>query len=136
LILIENIFDVSYEKDFMAIEKNYSTRCIFISCILIDYPQKLSIDYVNSICAFHKKSHQNQTSFQKPLTNFYNTDSIFPLQSAKGYIPSLLCNFREQVISPFKFNTKQWLITSASIGITAVLILVDNDIDNWARVQK
>jgi membrane-associated phospholipid phosphatase len=110
---------------------------LFISCIVNAYTQKLqSADSVNVIGAFPPKSNQNQTCYRKTSTNFYKTDSIFSLRSPKGYFPSLLHNFREQITSPLKFSTKQWLMTGASIGIIASLILVDNDIDNWARVQK
>lgn len=73
---------------------------------------------------------------QRTQNNFYKTDSIFFLRSPKGYFPSLLNNFGEQATAPLRFKTKQWLITGASIGITAALIHFDNDIDDWARVQK
>jgi membrane-associated phospholipid phosphatase len=68
--------------------------------------------------------------------NFYKTDSIFSFRSSKGYVPSLLHNFGEQVTAPLHFKTKQWLLTGATIGITAFLINNDGDIDNWARTQK
>jgi hypothetical protein len=79
---------------------------------------------------------QNKVRHQKSSAGFYRTDSIFSFQSKKGYIPSLLNNFGEQVMAPFKFTKKQWLLTGAAIGITATLIHFDNDIDKWATVQK
>jgi membrane-associated phospholipid phosphatase len=83
-------------------------------------------------------SHLNQDTvrYHKPSTSFYKTDSVFSFQSSKGYIPSLYYNFGEQVTAPFKFKTKQWIITGAAIGLTGALIHFDNDIDLWARVQK
>jgi membrane-associated phospholipid phosphatase len=45
-------------------------------------------------------------------------------------------DFEEQFVSPFKMNSKQWIMTGAAVGITAVLIHFDDDIDEWARVQK
>jgi len=68
--------------------------------------------------------------------NFYRTDSIFSIRSQKGYFPSLIHDFGEQAAAPFHLNPKQWLITVAAAGITAGLILVDNDIDDWATAQK
>lgn len=68
--------------------------------------------------------------------NFYKTDSIFSFRSPKGYFPSLLHNFGEQATAPLHFKKKEWIITGASIGITAALFHFDGDIDNWARVQK
>lgn len=69
-------------------------------------------------------------------SNFYRDDSIFSFQSHKGYLPSLLSNFGEQASAPFRFKKRQWLITGAAVGVTAVFIHFDNDIDLWARVQK
>jgi membrane-associated phospholipid phosphatase len=68
--------------------------------------------------------------------NFYRTDSIFSFRSPKGYFPSLIHNFGEQAVAPVHFKTKQWLMTGAAAGITAGLVLIDNDIDDWATVQK
>ena len=69
-------------------------------------------------------------------SDFYKTDSIFSFRSQKGYFPSLLHNFGEQATAPFKFRTRQLLETGAAIGITAGLIHIDNEIDEWARDQK
>ncbi len=82
--------------------------------------------------------HPDSTVFNQEHNSpcFLRTDSVFSFRSPKGYIPSLLGNFAEQASAPFHFKGKQWLITGASIGITAVLIHFDNDIDVWARVQK
>jgi membrane-associated phospholipid phosphatase len=68
--------------------------------------------------------------------NFYQTDSIFSFRSPKGYFPSLIHNFGEQATAPFHFKAKQWLITGTAVGITAGLVIIDNDIDDWATVQK
>lgn len=68
--------------------------------------------------------------------NFYRSDSIFSFRSQKGYFPSLIHNFGEQATAPLHFKTKQWLITGAAVSITTTLVLVDNDIDDWATVQK
>jgi membrane-associated PAP2 superfamily phosphatase len=73
---------------------------------------------------------------QNPSTNFYKSDSIFSFHSQKGFVPALFTDFGEQISAPFKFKTKQWLLTGAAIGITAALIHVDNEIDDWAKVQK
>jgi membrane-associated phospholipid phosphatase len=110
---------------------------VFIVYNGIVYSQNLQIaDSVNIQSASSSKTNQNEISRQKPSTSFYKTDSIFSFQSKRGYIPSLFNNFGEQVTAPFKFKTKQWLITGAAVGITATLIHFDNDIDKWATVQK
>ena len=67
---------------------------------------------------------------------FLRSDSVFSFRSTKGYVPSLLTNFAEQASAPFHFSKRQWLITGASVGITAALLHFDNNIDVWARVQK
>jgi membrane-associated phospholipid phosphatase len=94
------------------------------------------IDSVYSINAVACDLNQAQSDVPKRKANFYRTDSIFSFQSDKGYLPSLLNNFGKQVTAPFKFSKKQWLITGGAVGITAVLLHFDNDIDKWARVQK
>ena len=110
---------------------------VFIVYNGIVYSQNLQIaDSVNIQSASSSKTNQNEISRQKPSTSFYKTDSIFSFQSKRGYIPSLFNNFGEQVTAPFKFKTKQWLITGAAVGITTTLIHFDNDIDKWATVQK
>jgi len=68
--------------------------------------------------------------------SFYRTDSIFSFRSPKGYFPSLIHNFGEQATAPFHFKAKQWPITGTVVGITAGLVIIDNDIDDWATVQK
>jgi membrane-associated PAP2 superfamily phosphatase len=67
---------------------------------------------------------------------FPRTDSIFSFRSQEGYFPSLIHNFGEQAAAPFHFNAKEWLFTGAAAGITAGLILADNDIDDWASIRK
>lgn len=86
---------------------------------------------------FNIISAQNcqQTDSVKNI-NFYRTDSIFSFRSPNGYFPSLIHNFGEQAVAPVHFKTKQWLMTGAAAGITAGLIFIDNDIDDWATVQK
>jgi hypothetical protein len=66
---------------------------------------------------------------------FLEYDSVFSFHSPKGYVPSLLSDIGEQATAPFRFKTKQWLITGASIGITAAIIHFDDKIDVWADVQ-
>ena len=94
------------------------------------------IDTILARHEFDSISNQKKAGNQKLSSNFYKTDSIFSFQSQKGYIPSLYSNFREQLVAPFKFKTKQWLITGAAAGITVILLHYDNDIDKWATVQK
>ena len=110
---------------------------VFFSGSIVAYPHNLqTIDSINAKFEFSSKANQDDINIQKPSTNFYKTDSIFSFQSKKGYVPSLLDNFEKQLTAPFKFKTKQWLITGAAIGITATLLHFDNDIDKWGRVQK
>lgn len=94
-----------------------------LGCSGIAYPQNLNL--VNQDEATQNTSH-----------NFYKTDSIFSFRSPKGYFPSLLHNFGEQVSAPLHFKVKQWIITGAAIGITTLLIQNDGEIDNWAKTQK
>jgi membrane-associated phospholipid phosphatase len=95
-----------------------------------------AIDMILTKQGFDSMSIQIKDGNQKFSANFYKSDSIFSFQSQKGYIPSLYSNFEEQLVAPFKFKTKQWLITGAAVGITAILLHFDNDIDKWATVQK
>jgi membrane-associated phospholipid phosphatase len=94
------------------------------------------VDSENKIPAFFLNTNQRKISIQKPSEGFYKTDSIFSFRSSKGYFPSLIHNFGEQATAPLRFKTKDWLITGATAGITTALIIADNDIDEWARVQK
>jgi membrane-associated phospholipid phosphatase len=101
------------------------------------YSQNLhATDSINANPGFSINANQNKRRPQKLSASFYKTDSVFSFQSQKGYIPSLLYNFGDQVTAPFKFKKKQWLMTCAAIGITATLLHFDNDIDKWATVQK
>lgn len=110
---------------------------ILITCNNIIYSQNLQVtDSITSQSANFSDTNQDEFGLIKSPTNFYRTDSIFSFRSPKGYFPSLLRNFGEQATAPLHFKTKQWLITGAAAGITAGLIIVDNDIDDWARVQK
>jgi hypothetical protein len=110
---------------------------VFLCSSGIAYTQNLQVvDSVNTQSAFSSKTNQNEISYQKPSNNFYKTDSIFSFRSPKGYVPALFHNFGAQATAPFQFKTKQWLITGAAIGITAALICVDDDIDEWAQTQK
>jgi hypothetical protein len=68
--------------------------------------------------------------------NFYKTDSIFSFQSPKGYFPSLFHNIIQQADAPFHFSGKEWIITGVSVVITVALFQVDDEVDEWAKVQK
>lgn len=96
----------------------------------------LVTDSMNIPSALLSDTNLARISVKKSSDNFYKTDSIFSFRSPKGYIPSLLCNFGDQVTAPFRFKTKQWLIAGAAAGITSTLFFIDNDINEWARVQK
>jgi membrane-associated phospholipid phosphatase len=110
---------------------------VFLACSFITCPQKIEgIDSVDAKLLFSSASNQNNIISKESSGNFYKTDSIFSFRSQKGYFPSLLNDFEEQVTSPFKFKPKQWLMTGAAIGITAAVMHFDSDIDEWARVQK
>ena len=101
------------------------------------YSQNLkNSDSVMIQSAYSSGTVQDKIKLEKTSANFYKTDSIFSFQSKKGYLPSLFDNFEEQVKAPFKFKRKQWIMTGAAVGITAVLLHFDNDIDKLARVQK
>ena len=95
-----------------------------------------STDSINKIGTSSSKANQNKISYHKPSASFYKTDSIFSFQSPKGYVPSLLSNFGEQITAPLRFNKKDWIITGAAVVMTIALINFDNDIDKWATVQK
>ncbi len=110
---------------------------IFLAPASIAFPQNLKfINSVNLQPAFFSKANQVQISYQKPPRKFYIPDSIFSFRSQKGYVPSLIHNFKEQAVAPLKFNSKQWLVTGATISVTAALISLDDKIDHWARTQK
>ena len=84
----------------------------------------------------NSKSNHGSLSYKAGKTNFYKRDSIFSFRSPKGYFPSLIHNIGEQATAPFRFSSKQWLLTGATIGITETLIHFDGDIDEWAKYQK
>lgn len=87
-----------------------------------------------SICDISAQNQQKADSGAKD--NFYRSDSIFSFRSQKGYFPSLVSNFGEQATAPLHFKTKQWLLTGAAAGITTCLIFADDNINDWARIQK
>jgi membrane-associated phospholipid phosphatase len=93
-------------------------------------------DSVNTQSRYAVKCNQTDSTIQKTRHNFYKTDSIFSFRSPKGYFPSLLNNLEEQMVSPFKLSSKQWLMTVGAAGITIALFHFDGEIDEWARVQK
>lgn len=110
---------------------------VFLAFCSSAYSQNFQVaDSVIAQSLFASNINQEKISYQKPSENFFKTDSIFSFRSPKGYVPSLFYDFGEQATAPLKFSTKQWLITGAAVGITAALVHVDNEIDDWARVQK
>ena len=110
---------------------------VFLVCNGIAYSRNLKVaDSVGTDSIYSSKTNQNRIGYQKPSGNFYETDSIFSFSSKKGYFPALLHNIGAQSTAPFRFKTKQWLITGALVGITAGIIQVDNDVDEWARSLK
>jgi len=110
---------------------------VFPPCNVLAYQHNLrAMDSINVNYAINSKANQNKIDTQQSSTNFYKTDSIFSFRSSKGYFPSLFHNFGEQITAPLRFNGKQWLMTGTAIVITAALIHFDNNIDDWARVQK
>lgn len=110
---------------------------VFFSFKIIASSQNLqSLDSLHAKTRFSDTFGKDSVRYNKPLSSLNKKDSTFSFQSPKGYIPSLYYNFGEQITAPFKFKTKQWIITGAAVGITATLIHFDNDIDRWATVQK
>jgi membrane-associated phospholipid phosphatase len=110
---------------------------VFFAYDVIGCSQNLqSLDSSNLKLELLYTTNRNNVSSQKPTASFYKTDSIFSFQSPKGYVPSLLSNFGEQITAPLRFNKKDWIITGAAVGMTIALIHFDNDIDKWATVQK
>jgi len=123
---------ISYSLSYLAI-----TGFAFFTFNCIGYSQNLQVSdsgYIQS--SLSSKTDQDKIKIQKTSTNFYKTDSIFSFRSSKGYFPSLLADFEEQIVSPFKINTKQLIMTGAAVGITVALVHFDGDIDEWARTQK
>jgi membrane-associated phospholipid phosphatase len=123
------------------------TSCLFPFILFIglifpthcDIAHAQDITSVDSVITHHSISSEtnpDKHNYQKQKENFYKTDSIFSLDSPKGYVPSLVYNFKEQFNAPFHFNAKQWMIAGTAFVITGALIHVDNEIDDWARKQK
>jgi membrane-associated phospholipid phosphatase len=109
---------------------NFMILLVLLPFGTLSFSQSFSAgDSLKSISAISKT--QKKTSI-----NFYKVDSIFSFRSQKGYFPSLLVDFEEQFVAPFKMNSRQLIMTGAAIGITAALITFDDEIDEWARVQK
>jgi membrane-associated phospholipid phosphatase len=125
------------KKSIKVIRKSILTGLVFVACTGMACAQNLQVtDSGNISFTLSPDSNLIKISIKKSSDNFYKTDSIFSFRSPKGYIPSLLYDFGDQVTAPFRFKTKQWLITGAAVGITSALFLIDNDINEWARVQK
>lgn len=122
---------------------------LFTFIILISIQITLSVSNGSPVY-YHEKPLQNEDSTRMSFVassmsisdssslsaTFYRRDSIFSFRSQKGYFPSLVYNFGVQATAPFRFSSKQWLLTGAALGITEALIHVDGDIDEWAKVQK
>jgi hypothetical protein len=118
---------------------NNAIICGLVSlfCNNILYSENLLIpDSVNNHLGIFSETIQNKDTCIKTSTNFYRSDSIFSFRSSKGYFPSLVKDFEEQITSPFRPGGKQWLMTGAAVAITVALFHVDGEIDEWARVQK
>jgi membrane-associated phospholipid phosphatase len=94
------------------------------------------IDPASTNDTVYAKGKPEAVNRQASSANFYKTDSIFSFRSRKGYLPSLGYNLGAQFTAPFRMNSKQWMMTGAAAVITAGLIHFDNEIDEWARVQK
>ena len=92
--------------------------------------------YTNTQSSVSAKTNLYSTNDLKPADFYYRMDSLHFSDNTEGYFPALLHNFGEQAAAPFHFRAKEWIISGAAIGITAALISVDNEIDNWAKVQK
>jgi membrane-associated phospholipid phosphatase len=125
------------KKAINLFRKSILNALVFVACSGIAYAQNLQVTDSEKISsALSSDTNLVKTNIQNSSGNFYKTDSILSFRSPKGYIPSLLYDFGDQVTAPFRFKTKQWLITGAAVGITSALFLIDNDINEWARVQK
>jgi hypothetical protein len=110
---------------------------IFITSSVFAFSQRtVVIDSVYLQDSKLSDTLKTNTPTQKPSVNFYKTDSIFSFHSKKGYVPSLLHNIGAQATAPFHFKSKDWLITGSALGITTLLLTVDDNIDNWAQTQK
>jgi membrane-associated phospholipid phosphatase len=110
-------------------------RQLFFGCFLVLFT------HFESLALTISANFKNDTVVNIPNkavlnTSFYKTDSIFSFKSPKGYFPSLISNFGQQVVSPFHLNKKQLVFTGIGLAITASLIVVDGEIDDWAKVQK
>jgi len=93
-------------------------------------------DSTRSMSVSSAYSTTNTMSQKNSSQSFYRTDSVFSFRSSKGYFPSLVHNIGAQAAAPFHFTGRQWIYTGVAAGITTALIFADEDIDEWARVQK
>ncbi len=131
------IGEISLKKNSLIFSNFLASGLVLFVCSNKGFSQNLQIeDTGNMISSISADTNQVKAENSKTYNNFYKTDSIFSFSSPKGYFPSLIHNFGEQATAPFRFKTKDWIITGAAIGITAALIYVDNDIDDWARYKK
>lgn len=110
---------------------------IFFACGSKVYSQNLQVaNALMTLPELSTKTNIFKSQGQETQNHSYKTDSIFSFRSLNGYYPTLIHNFGEQATAPLHFKTGQWLITGTVAGITAGLIICDNDIDDWARIQK
>jgi membrane-associated PAP2 superfamily phosphatase len=136
--MIKSLFNRTSQKKISGIINNVII-CGLVSfcCNGILYAGNLQCsDSINTLPVLFSKTSQNKISCQKASTNFYKADSIFSFRSSKGYFPSLIKDFEEQITSPFRLGGEQLLMTGAAFGITVALFHFDGEIDEWARVQK
>jgi hypothetical protein len=129
---------MSEKSKFSWLFKNLILQCVvfYLYSITANAQIVQSADLSNIQPVSYSELNQNTLQFEKASTNFYKNDSIFSFRSQKGFFPSLLKDFEEQMTVPFRLKSKQLLMTGIAIGTTVALIQLDNDIDEWARVQK
>jgi membrane-associated phospholipid phosphatase len=122
-------------------KKNLSLGTIICLVLLLSFnslsfSQKVIPDTLFDHSALHADTVKVINTGQDQSVSFFRRDSIFSFHSQKGYFPSLLHDFAHQATAPLHFGAKEWLITGASIGVTAILLSLDHDIDSWATKQK
>jgi len=66
----------------------------------------------------------------------FTRDSVFSFRSKKGFVPSLIHNFGEQAVAPFKMNGKQALMVAGAVAITGALFFADENIDRFFKPLK
>jgi membrane-associated phospholipid phosphatase len=109
---------------------------IFISTSVICAQSISGSDSLKGSSEASLEIKMKKTEYQKSTSNFYLSDSIFSFRSPKGYFPSLVHNIGSQATAPLRFTAKKWIYTGVLAGITTALIFADEDIDEWARIQK